>query len=127
MDIMKIFGDVCMRNKWQLTGRQATLPIEGGRTQVIELERFQFQGEDMARIFTLVGPADELSTVQLNAILGINFSLAFGALAFAKGQLVMADTFLIRHIDHDQLAFSMNFLAQTADDYERQIYGTDEH
>jgi len=127
MDILRVFADVCMRNKWQLTGRQATLPIPGGRTQVIELERFVFQGEEMARIFTLVGPADELSTVQLNAILSINFGLAFGALAFAGGQLVMTDTFLLKQVDHDQLAFSMNFLAETADGYERQIYGTDQY
>jgi len=127
MDCLNKFIDVCHSNGWRQHGNTATLTLSGGRSQDIYLEAFIFDGEDMARIFTRVGPIAELSEIQLNAVLGLNFSLPYGALACSGDDLVMADTFLQREMDTDHLAFSMNFLAATADRYEQQIYGKDEH
>lgn len=119
--------EVCKRRHWQCDGSQATLILPGGRKQTLLFEEFIFEGNEMLRIFTRVGPVDKLTDVQLNAVLGINFSLAHGALAVYGNDLVMTDTFLVQESDQDQIAFAMQFLAETGDRYEKQIYATDEH
>jgi hypothetical protein len=81
----------------------------------------------MLRVFTAVGPLSSLSPVQLNGVLGLNASLAFGALALKGDDLVMTDTYLLKGDCHEQLACSMRFIAETADRYEREIYRTDRH
>jgi hypothetical protein len=127
MECPKVVIDVCLRNDWQCDGRHATLVIAGGRHQVLSFERFLFEGEDMLRVFTAVGPVSSLSPVQLNGVLGLNASLAFGALALKGDDLVMTDTYLLKGDCHEQLACSMRFIAETADRYEREIYRTDRH
>ena len=41
--------------------------------------------------------------------------------------LVMTDTLLLNDADPDEIAASVSYLAETADYYERQLFGTDEH
>lgn len=127
MECPKHVIDVCLRNDWPCDGHQATVAISGGRHQVLSFERFLFDGEDMLRVFTAVGPISSLSTIQLNGVLGLNASLAFGALAIMGNDLVMTDTYLLKGDCHEQLTFSMRFMAETADRYEREIYRTDQH
>jgi hypothetical protein len=127
MECPKAVIDVCLRKDWPCDGQQATITLPSGRRQVLTFERFLFEGEDMLRIFTAVGPVASLSEIQLNAVLGLNSSLAFGALAIVGDDLVMTDTFLLNGDCHDQLAYSMSFMAETADRYEREIYHTDVH
>ena len=121
----KVVVDVCLRNDWECDGERATLRLAGGRHQVLSFEPFLLDGDDMLRIVTAVGPVAALSAIQLNAVLGLNSSLAYGALAIAGDTLTMVDTFLLSGDCHDQLARAMHFMAETADRYEREIYHTD--
>lgn len=123
----KAVVDVCLRKDWECDGKQATLALDRGRHQVLSFEEFLLDGEEMLRIITIVGPVAALSDIQLNAVLGLNRSLAYGALAIAGDELVMVDTFLLRGDCHEQLASAMTFIAETADRYEREIYHTDLH
>ncbi|MDH4039100.1 MAG: hypothetical protein OEW92_07365 [Gammaproteobacteria bacterium] len=127
MQCPKVVVDVCLRNDWQCDGNQATLVIPGGRHQVLSFATFLFEGEEVLRITTAVGPVAPLSEIQLNGVLGLNASLAFGALAILGKDLVMTDTYLLKGDCHDQLAYAMGFIAETADRYEREIYRTDLH
>ncbi len=119
--------DICMRKDWECDGLQATIALPAGRHQVLSFDQFLLDGAEMMRIITVVGPVATLSEIQLNAVLGLNFSLAYGALAIAGDDLVMVDTFLLEGLCHDQLASAMTFIAETADRYEREIYHTDVH
>ncbi len=127
MECPKAVIDVCLRKDWQCDGHQATIKLPGGRHQVLSFEPFLHYGEDMLRIYTAVGPVAPLSDIQLNAVLGLNTSLAFGALAIAGADLVMTDTVLLKGDCHDLLALAMDFMAETADRYEREIYHSDFH
>lgn len=127
MDCPKAVIDICMRKNWQCDGQQATLILPGGRHQILTFEPFLFEGEEMLRVFTRVGPVAALSEVQLSAVLGLNSSLAFGALAIVGTDLVMTETFLIKGDCQALVSYAMNFIAETADRYEREIYRTNEH
>ncbi|MCP5121810.1 MAG: hypothetical protein H6990_10620 [Pseudomonadales bacterium] len=123
----KVVVDVCQRREWRRDGQQATLILPGGRHQVVGFEQFLFEGEEMLRVSTTVGPVAALSDIQLSAVLGLNASLAFGALAIAGADLVITDTLLLTSHCHEQLGRAMRFIAETADRYEREIYHTDQH
>ena len=127
MECPQVVVDVCLRNDWQCDGHQAIVPIANQRHQTLTFELFLFDGQDMLRIFTAMGPVASLSAVQLNGVLGLNASLAFGALAIRGNDLVMTDTYLLQGDCHAQLAHSMRFIAETADRYEREIYRTDQY
>lgn len=123
----KVVVDVCLRKEWRRDGQQATLALPGGRHQVVSFEPFLFEGEEMLRVSTTVGPVAALSEIQLNAVLGLNASLAFGALAILGEDLVMTDTMPLKPDVHDLLARSVSFIAETADRYEREIYHADKY
>jgi hypothetical protein len=127
MEHLKLIREMCMRQKWVPDGSDVTVALSGGRKQLIHSEVYAFEGEQMIRIYTRVGPLQKLSETQLSALLGLNFSLAFGALASFGDDLVMTETLLVHDSAHDQLANAMRFLAETSDGYEDQIYGTDQH
>jgi len=116
-----------MRHGWHFDGAAITVQLDSGRKQIIHLATFAFDGEEITRIYSRVGPIDALSDTQLSALLGLNFSLAFGALARYGDDLVMTETLLLQEHSHDQLAFAIRFLAETSDGYEKRIYGTDHH
>jgi hypothetical protein len=127
MEHLKLIREMCMRQKWVPDGSDVTVALSGGRKQLIHSEVYAFEGEQMIRIYTRVGPLQKLSETQLSALLGLNFSLAFGALASYGHDLVMTETLLVHDSAHDQLANAIRFLAETSDGYEAQIYGTDQH
>ena len=127
MEQLKLIREVCMRQNWEPDGSDITVALGGGRKQLIHSEVYAFEGEQMIRIYTRVGLLQKLSETQRSALLGLNFSLAFGALASFGDDLVMTETLLVHDSAHDQLANAIRFLAETSDGYEDQIYGTDLH
>ena len=127
MEHIKLIGEVCMRQDWQQEGPDITVTFGDGRKQLVHSELYVFEGEEMIRLYSRVGPLNKLSETQLSALLGRNFSLAFGALASFGEDLVMTETLMMRASAHDQVAYAVRFLAETADGYEKQIYGTDQH
>jgi len=124
---MELISEVCQRQGWSHDGPDITLIFGDNRKQLVQTELYLFEGEEMIRLYTRVGPLNKLSETQLSALLGLNFSLAFGALASFGEALVMTETLLMRESVHNQLAYAVRFLAETADGYEQQIYGTDQY
>lgn len=127
MEYIKLISKVCQKQGWQHDGPDITLSFEDKRKQLVQTEIFLFEGEEMIRVYTRVGPLNKLTETQLSALLGLNFSLTFGALASFGEDLVMTETLLMRDAAQDHLAYAIRFLAETSDGYEKQIYGTDRY
>ena len=123
----EILKRVCRDKGWNLlpTGIQVSWP--NGRGQLIELEFFQFQREELVRLFTTIGDVDSMSAVRLTVALRINAELAHGCLAVHEDDLVMTDTLMLRDADFAEIEASIGYLAETADYYEKTIFGTDRY
>jgi len=98
-----------------------------GRHQIVELEFFDYREQELVRFFTTIGDATQLSAVRLNIVLRLNAELAHGCLAVKDDNLVMTDTLLLKDADPDEIEASVSYLAETADYYEKQLFGTDVH
>jgi hypothetical protein len=127
MGHIKLIYEVCMRRSWQHEGPDITVALGDGRRQLVRSELFLFEGVEMIRLYTRVGPMNKLSETQLSALLSLNYSLAFGALASFGDDLIMTETLLMHDSAHDQLGHAVRFLAETSDGYEKQIYGTNQY
>ncbi len=122
-----IFEDVCERNGWDCIDNTVTIKTTGGRSQTLHAEYVTEGGDEIMRIYTNVGPASGADEQRMRSALTLNFRLRYGAIAIREAHLVLVDTFLIKDADHDEVKKSVHFLAQTADQHERLIYGTDDH
>ncbi len=127
MNVPSVFKTVCERNHWTCLGDRAEIPLSGGRKQILHVQLFDREGEQMVRLYTTVGSADALSPTRAIAALRLNFNLPHGALAVSEGHLVVVDTFLLRDADPAEVEASIRQLCEIGDRYERLIYGTDEH
>jgi hypothetical protein len=127
MPIPRVIEQVCAARCWPRYGDVIEIELEGGRTQRIAVNAFTDDDEEMIRISTGIGDAAELPESRLRAALGVNARLPHGALAIDDGQLVLSDTFLTRHAAPDHVERSLRFLAETADRYEKVLFGTDSH
>ena len=122
-----VIEKICKKHGWKFTGNAAIVPLPGGRAQAVQIQEFEADGEEMARFFTIIGSADILNETRLRAALRANANMGHGALAILEGQLAILDTFMLREADQDEVRASIEFMAQTADDYERLIFRTDEN
>jgi len=122
-----ILKRVCRDQGWDLlpTGVQVSWP--NGRRQLIELEFFEFKRQELVRLFTTIGEVESMSAVRLTVALRINAELAHGCLAVHEDHLVMTDTLMLRDADAAELEASIDYLAETADYYEKTIFETDQY
>ena len=127
MGFERLLERVCETNEWKMTSREIVVPAEGGRTQAFRWKPFQDGRREMARLWTLIGPAEKLTQTRLDAALSLNFSLPFGALALIEGNLGMTATFLVAAVDEEEIEHALRSMAEVADRYERLIYGGDAH
>jgi len=131
MSSRESFGQVCERvserQGWEVLPSGVRVDLPGGRRQVISLEFFEFESQELVRLYTVIGPADELPTERLALALQINARLAHGALAVRDGELIMATTVLLEDADAREIEASIAYLAETADYYEKTLFGTDRH
>ena len=118
---------VCTERGWELTPQGVRVQFANGRQQVVEIEFFEFQREELVRLHTTIGKVEELGTVRLTVALCINAELAHGALAIMDDDLVMTDTLMLDDADFGEIEASIKFLAETADDYEQQLFDTDQY
>ncbi|MEN8183056.1 MAG: hypothetical protein ABFS46_11035, partial [Myxococcota bacterium] len=90
------FGHICERvcrdQGWELLPSGVQVSWGDGRHQLVSLEFFEFENEELVRLYTVVGAAQELDTGRLNSALRMNYHLAHGAFALKDGELVMTDT-----------------------------------
>ena len=120
-----VFKAICDKNGWELRGEEAVLSLPGGRQQSVFMETSHEDGEDILRIYSVIGDAGLLDENRMRSALGLNYRLRHGALAIRDQQMVLTDTFLTREADHDEVRLSIEYLAKTADQHEKHIYGTD--
>jgi hypothetical protein len=125
------FGHVCARvcreEGWELVPDGIRVSWANGRHQLVGLEFFEFRDQELVRLHTTIGRVGSLGPERLVAALRVNAGLAHGALAVMVDELVMTDTLMLRDADADEIRACVAYLAQTADSYEKSLFGTDEH
>ena len=117
---------VCEAHGWELLRSGIQVSFANGRHQLVELEIVQFEAEELVRLSTTIGSIEHLSPVRLTVALRLNAELAHGCLAIKNEDLVMTDTLMLDEADFGEIEASVAFLARTADDYEKTLFGTDE-
>ena len=131
MTTQESFGSLCQRvcdaRGWELQPTGVVVRWGDGRHQVVSLEIFEYRDEKLVRLLSEIGRAGDLGVDRLIMALGANAELAHGALAIHDGQLCMTDTFRLEEAEAEQVEAALAYLAETADFYERSIFGTDEH
>lgn len=123
----EICRSVCEARGWDLNPTGVDVPLEGGRHQVVSLEVFDHEEQELVRLSSIIGESSKLTPVRLTIALRINAELAHGAFAVKDDQLVMVETLLLTDADPSEVEASIRYLAQTADYYERVIFETDDH
>ncbi len=118
---------ICKKNRWTASGDSLEYTLPNGRKQLIFAEEFAHGDERMLRLYSHVGEESELTEIRLRAALSLNYKLPHGAFALREGKLVLTETFLLREADEDEVASAIRYLAESADRYERFIYGTDRY
>lgn len=127
MDENALLRATCEANGWEYFEHGAVIGVPGGRQQRVFLEPVRDDGEVKCRAYTVIGDASALSATRLEAALAMNFHLEHGALALRDSELVMVETVCLGRMNPAQLAEILCYIADTADRYERTIYGTDKH
>ncbi len=123
----QILKRVCLERGWELLHSGVRVSWPDGRQQLVELEFFPFKREELVRLYTTIGSVENLSSIRLTIALRINAELAHGCLAVKNDHLVMTDTLMLRAADYGEIEASINYLAETADHYEKTIFETDEY
>jgi hypothetical protein len=118
---------VCEQQGWQLLPDGVRVGLPGGRHQIVSLEFFELDQERLVRLYSVIGEAEDLPTQRLALALQINARLAHGALAVKDGQLVVLETLMLEEADPPEIEASVRYLAETADYYEKTLFGGDSH
>lgn len=118
---------VCESLNWELLPTGIVVRWGDGRHQLVSLEFFEFEREGLVRLSTTIGKIAELNREQLMTALRSNAELAHGALAIQGNNLCMTDTLMVAVSGPAEIEAAIEYLARTADEYERTIYGTDEY
>jgi hypothetical protein len=122
-----ILKRVCQEQGWELLPSGVRVSWANGRQQLVELEFFPFKQEELVRLYTTIGSVEKLSAIRLTIALRINVELAHGCLAVKNDDLVMTDTLMLRDAGYGEIEASINYLAETADHYEKTIFETDQY
>jgi len=125
------FSEICRRVceacGWKLTPSGVHVALDNARHQVVALDLFDHEDEELVRLSSTIGRAAMLTPVRLTIALRINAELAHGAFAVKDDHLIIVDTLLLEDVDPGEFEASLRYLAQTADYYERVIFETDDH
>lgn len=116
---------VCERRSWKWDGQQIEVHLDGGRRQAVHLDYFSHQGHELVRLHSLIGPTKRIKPERLVHALEMNFSMPHGSMAVKDGMLVLVQTLMLAEADDDEVDQSVTFLAETADHYERSMFGPD--
>lgn len=124
-DFIHRVRDVCTERSWIFEPGSVEIPFEDGRRQRVDLEFFTFEDEELVRIHTGIGSTEHIDDERLVTALGLNFRLPHGALAIHKNDLVMVDTLMVSEADTTEIAAALAYLAETADHFEKTMFGRD--
>jgi len=123
----KICRHVCQTQGWELLPTGLVVRWGDGRHQLVSIEFFEFEREQLLRLSSLIGPVASLDAVRFERILHTNAELAHGALAIRNDELCMVDTLPLAAAEEPILTATVEYLARTADEYERLLYREDIH
>jgi hypothetical protein len=118
---------VCREQGWELLAGGVRVPLLGGRSQLVDMERYELAERERLRLWTRIGPSATLGVVRMEVALRKNADLERGAFAIREDTLVMTETFALDEMSADEFEGAVRFLADTADSYEKGIYATDEN
>jgi hypothetical protein len=118
---------VCESQNWELLPTGIVVRWGDGRHQLVSMEFFESGREELVRFSTIIGEVESLRREQLITSLQTNATLAHGALSIQGQQLCMTATLMTEEADAAEIEALIDYLARQADEYERIIYGTDEH
>jgi len=116
---------VCEAQNWELLPTGIVVGWGDGRTQLVAMEFFEFEREELVRVSTVIGPIENLDRMDLVSSLRANGDLAHGALAIQGDYLCMTDTLMLSAAGTDEIEAAVEYLARTADEYEQTLFGID--
>lgn len=125
-DFLAVVDKVCQAHGWTRDRYTIEVPIEDGRRQTVTLDAFDFEDEELVRVASPIGPTEHIDPLHLNTALRLNYGLPHGALAMSEERLVLVDTLLADEPDAEEIEAVIEYLAETADYFERTMFGTDE-
>lgn len=100
---------------------------DGSRKQDVFLSTFESEEGPMVRLTSRIGSAKVLDARRLKSALELNFRIPTGSLAIDGEDLVMTDTRPLKTTTPETSGSAVAFLAELADRYEKQFFGTDVH
>jgi hypothetical protein len=119
--------EVCASHDWELLPTGILVRWGDGRRQLVRVDIFESERETLVRLSTTIGDVGRLDRDRLVVALETNAALAHGALAIQSGQLCMTDTLMLDASTAEEIEASIDYLSRHADEYERSLFGTDEH
>lgn len=119
--------DVCHEQGWGVAPDRVEFKLDGGRRQIVSLQDFDFEGSELVRLWSVIGDASRIDAARLTQALRVSFGLPHGALALHDDKLVIVDTLVARDADPGEIRAVLRYLAETADHFERTMFGVDEH
>ncbi len=123
----EICRKVCEEQGWNRTDNRIEIKFEAGRHQVVFLEFFDFEDEELVRLYTVIGSTKVMNPMKLTQALRLNFGLPHGALAVRDDELVIIDTLMVEDADPGEIEASASYLAETGDHFEKTMFGSDQH
>ena len=123
----KICKRVCEQQGWGLLPSGVQVEWGDGRHQLVSLEFFEFGREELVRLHTIIGQSDQLTPERMLLALTNNSRLVHGALAVRDHHLVMVDTLMLKDAGAAEVEASIAYLSETADHFEKLLFGTDDH
>jgi len=123
----EVLGQACQALGWSLGENTVEARFESQRHQTVHFEFFEFEAHALVRLYTTIGDATRVDAMRLAHGLRISFRLPHGALAVRDDDLVMVDTLPVKNASSETLQSVLRYLAETADDLEKSMFGSDEH
>lgn len=118
-------AEICERRDWKCDGQVVDLDIEEGRHQQVHLDFFTFDDHEMVRLYSLIGPTRRIKPDRLVFALEMTFRMPYGSMAVHDEMLVVVDTLMVGDADTNELEAAISYLAETADQYEKSMFGPD--
>ena len=124
-----VCAEVCASRGWRYASERIEVGVGGGgeRSQGISVEFFEFEDREFVRLFTTIGNIEHINALRLISALRLNFGLPHGAMAVRGSDLVIVDTLMVSHPDPQEIGSMLNYLGETADHFEKSIFGPDHH
>jgi hypothetical protein len=128
-----LIAQTCESKNWKVDGSRITVPLESDRHQVIHVGEYEADGMQFVRVYSLLGPVADVDERRLRAALRLNWTLPYGAVGVASldgdegEQLVLVESALASNLSPERVETVIHSLAKTADNYEKFVFGTDDH